>query len=85
MLRALIILLLLVNGLIWLWGEGYLQNYWPFPDHQDQSQPYRKLDQYEPERLILMPDAPASPPVASGTTDLGTMPSSVVTASGLAL
>lgn len=83
MLRALIVLLLLVNGLVWLWGEGYLQDYWPLPDHQDSSQPYRKLDQYEPERLILLPNLPASTPVASVATELGVMPSPVVTASGL--
>lgn len=83
MLRALIVWLFLVNGLVWLWGEGYLQDYWPFPDHQDQSQPYRGLDQYESERLILMPDSPASTAVASDATDLSAMPSPVVAASGL--
>ena len=85
MLRAVMVLLLLANGLIWLWGEGYLENYWPFPDHQEPSQPDRKRDQYEPERLILLPDAAASPVVASGTTDMSAMPQPINTASGLGL
>jgi hypothetical protein len=61
LLRSLIIILLILNGLAWALNAGYLKDYIVLPDYQDSIQPYRLLDQYEPERIIFVPKVASSP------------------------
>ena len=61
LLRSLIVILLLLNGLAWALNAGYLKDYITLPNHQDSVQPYQVLNQYEPERIIFVPKVASSP------------------------
>jgi hypothetical protein len=60
-LRSLIVILLILNGLAWALNAGYLKNYIVLPEYQDSVQPYRLLDQYDPDRIIFVPKFASSP------------------------
>lgn len=69
MLRALVLALLLVNGLYFAWGQGLLAAYGLAPARQ--AEPERLAQQIRPEALRLLspgPAAPVPPPTAPAPT-----------------
>lgn len=69
MLRALVLALLLANGLYFAWGQGLLAAYGLAPARQ--AEPERLAQQIHPEALRLLapgPTAPVPPPTAPAST-----------------
>ena len=64
MLRVLIVVLVLLNLGVWSWGAGYWSAYLPLPNVNEDRQPHRWLDQYEPQRFELI-----APPVVASEPD----------------
>ncbi len=58
MLRTLLVLALLANGLFFAWGQGWLAPHWPPPRHGERE-PERLAAQLRPELVTVLPLAAA--------------------------
>ena len=68
MLRALVVALLLANGLFFAWTRGWLAPLWAAPSHGDRE-PARLAAQVRPELMVVMPADAASAALALGGSD----------------
>jgi hypothetical protein len=59
MLRALVLLLLLANGVFYGWGEGWFEPLWPRP-RAGEREPERLAAQVNADRVVVLPPAAAS-------------------------
>ncbi len=66
MLRAVLIVLLLVNMLFFGWARGWFGSAWP-PPGDSQREPERMASQVRPERLVLLGSDAASAPLQART------------------
>lgn len=73
MLRALVLLLLLANGLFYLWSHGHLGHVLP-PPHAGEREPGRLALQVKPESVRLLTPQAASAAVAAAAVCLETAP-----------
>lgn len=61
--RWMVLLLVLANGLFWLWGHGQLRDFGLGPE--DVAEPARLKNQLRPDALEVKPPAPAPTPPAA--------------------
>jgi hypothetical protein len=66
MLRLFVILLLLANSLFYAWSQGFLAP-WGSPT-ESASEPQRIAAQIEPERIVVLPNLPATKPTPATQT-----------------
>lgn len=59
MLRTLLVVLLVANGLVYAWVQGWLESAWPAPG-QAEREPARLAGQVNPGAVAVLPPGPAS-------------------------
>ena len=64
--RWMVLLLVVINGLFWLWSHGQLRDLGWGP--VEVAEPARLKNQLHPEALVVKPQAPAPTPPAAAST-----------------